>query len=370
MTRPLEEHRAKASLWQSTKHQFGVANYKSACCEKKSDNAGSWGAIMVGVKKRALRLSCGIGAALTACLAAASAPALAAEDVTPFLPGSTIGVPAALLPPEGVYGSFSFAHFDYKAYGGRGNFTGARIDSYPFGLALLWVPGIQVFGANYGLGFVQPFRDTGLTTPRLQAEGSGQVNTILNLGTLSWNLGGGFFVSTGANVYLKTGNYEFGAPVNVGRNYWTVEPKFAVAYVKNGWNLSANSYLNFSTQNERSGYYTGNVAVLELTATRRLFSTFDVGIGSSIVQQFTNDRLNGVVVPAIVNGRGRGNRVDYVSVGPAAAYDFGPFSVAVTYQQAVRARNTSAGSQIWARINFPIYAPKPVSPAALESVAR
>jgi hypothetical protein len=311
-----------------------------------------------------------IGVLLASLFVMRNTGAAAVEDVTPFNPGSSIGAPAGLLPPPGVYGTLAFAHFDFKSYSGIGGYTGAKISSWPYGGGLLWVPGVEVFGASYALGFSQPFRDVSVTTPRVHGQDTGPVNTILNLGTLSWKLGNGFFASAGMNLYLPTGGYQYGAVVNVGRNYWTFEPKFALTYVNNGWTATGNFFLNLSTENQRSKYQTGNVFISELSVVRRIVGTLDLGIGASIIEQFSDDHLYGLTVPAISNGRSRGNRTHYASVGPVALYDFGPFSVSVTYQQAVRERNTAGGSQVWTRFNFPIWTATTPSAPALESVSR
>lgn len=308
--------------------------------------------------------------AMTLICSALAFPAAAVEDVTPFLSGSTVGAALGVLPPEGVYGSVSFSRFDLKGYGSRENFTGAELESYPFSFSALWVPGVKIFGANFAVGVIQPLRSSTLTTPRITVQRFGQVNTLFNLGTLSWNLGDGFFVSTGLNLYAKDGDYKLGSALNVGRNYWTFEPKLAVSYIKDGWTITGNFFVNVSTKNEYNGYQSGAVAIAELTAMRRVYGKFDIGIGSSIVQQFTDDSRNGVVVPAVLNGRGRGARTDFVSVGPVAAYDFGPASLTVYYLQAIRERNVAAGGQFWARLNFALYKAQPVTAAALERGAR
>lgn len=296
--------------------------------------------------------------------------AQAVEDLTPFIPGATIGIASGLLPPPGLYGSLSFAGFSFKGKSDTGRNTGARIESNPMALSLLWVPGWSLFGASYGFGIIQPFRNQTLTTPRFTDQHFGPVNTILNLGTLSWRLDNGLSASVGMNVYLNSGDYALGRPVNTGRNYTTFEPRFGISYVRDGWSLSSNVAFNINTRNEATLYQSGSLIASDLTATRRFFGKLEVGLGSTIIYQFTDDIQAGVIVPAVNGGRGRGNRSRFVSVGPVVAYDFGAFTLSVYYQRSLLAENMAGGHQIWSRVNFPLYSTKPATQAELESAAR
>lgn len=307
-----------------------------------------------------------------ACLGGVIAPepARAVEDLTPFIPGATIGIPAGLLPPPGLYGSLAFAGFSFNGKSDTGRNTGAKIESNPMALALLWVPGWSLFGASYGVGIIQPFRNQTLTTPRFTDQHFGPVNTILNLGTLSWRFENGLSASVGLNLYLNSGDYALGRPVNTGRNYTTFEPRFGISYVRDGWSLSGNVAFNVNTRNEATLYQSGSLIASDLTATRRFFGKLEVGLGSTIIYQFTDDIQAGIAVPAVNGGRGRGNRSRFVSVGPVVAYDFGAFTLSVYYQRSLLAENMAGGHQVWSRVNFPLYSTKPATQAELESAGR
>ncbi len=310
------------------------------------------------------------GSAACLALLAGNGPARAVEDVTPFIPGATIGIPAGLLPPPGLYGSLSFAGFNFKGKSDTGRDTGTKIESNPMALSLLYVPGWSVFGAGYGFGIIQPFRNQTLTTPRFTDQHFGPVNTILNLGTLSWRFENGLSASVGMNVYLNSGDYALGRPVNTGRNYATFEPRFGISYVRDGWSLSSNVAFNVNTKNDATLYQSGSLIASDLTATRRFFGKLEIGLGSTIIYQFTDDIRAGVVVPAVKDGRGRGNRSRFVSLGPVVAYDFGAFTLSVYYQRSLLAENMAGGHQIWSRVNFPLYSARPATQAELESAAR
>ena len=84
---------------------------------------------------------------------------------------------------------------------------------------------------------------------RLSAHGSGFVytNTLWNPIALSWNLGGGWFVSVGFNFMGPDGSKR-GRSVTPNPDYWTFEPTFAVAYLANNWNLAANFFYDINTK--------------------------------------------------------------------------------------------------------------------------
>ncbi|PZP68099.1 MAG: transporter [Methylorubrum populi] len=293
----------------------------------------------------------------------------AVEDVTPFIPGGTIGAPVGLLPPPGVYGMIGVGRFDFKGRGDTGRDTGVRIENYPIGLGVLWVTDLQILGASYGIGVVQPVRYHTITTPTVSADQFGIVNTILNVGTLSWRLGNGFAVSAGLNIYPNVGKYTLGRPINPARNYATFEPRLGLSYVKDGWHLSSNIVFNVNEENEARRFQSGTLVATDLTATRRIFDKLDFGLGSTIIYQFTDDLRAGEPTPA-AGGRGRGGRARFVSLGPVMSYDFGAFVLSLYYQRTVLAENTAGGHQIWSRINFPIYSTRPATQPELESAGR
>ncbi|GJD71605.1 hypothetical protein MMMDOFMJ_4568 [Methylobacterium gnaphalii] len=309
---------------------------------------------------------------LTASLAAQ--PAHAVEDVPAYLPGVTLGLPLGLLPAPGLYASAFASHFSFRGHNSRGDETAARIGSTPAALTFLYVTNLNIFGASYAFGVTQPIRYQTLDTPALSSDQLGVVNTVVNFGTLSWKLGNGFNVSVGHDLYLKDGSYRINrlsptpatAPVSVGRNYWTYQPRVALTYLNNGWSFTDNMMLNINTENNYTHYQSGTFFINEATLTRR-FGIFDIGVTSVYINQFEADRQYGRIVSAIPNGRGYGNKLEYASIGPMISYNPGPFAVQLYYQQNFVAKNTGGGSQIWGRVSFPLYTDRPNSPAEIES---
>ena len=75
-------------------------------------------------------------------------------------------------------------------------------------------------------------------------------NTFFNPITLSWKLGGGWFVSAGFNFTAPDGTRQVGTP---NPDYWTLEPALAVSYVGSNWVFSANMFERRSLRQPSGG---------------------------------------------------------------------------------------------------------------------
>ena len=62
---------------------------------------------------------------------------------------------------------------------------------------------------------------------------------------LSWNLGGGWFMSAGFNFTSPNGTHQTGTP---NPDYWTFEPSLAFSYLGNNWVASANFFYDINTK--------------------------------------------------------------------------------------------------------------------------
>jgi hypothetical protein len=292
-------------------------------------------------------------AALLALMPLSGAQAFEGGAVTALQPGVTTGNAAGALPPPGLYYNTDADWETGTVVGGSGHkvsIAGQNLhaSNVAWVNSLLWVPGWHFLGADYGAMIAQPIKWasthwSGGTTYK----SGGLMGTVVSPEIMSWNLGGGFHVSQGMAFVLNDGYttsaYNAGAGRNMTTNYnlanafYTFEPSFAISYLNNGWNLTANNVLDFNTKNQTTDYQSGNIYYLDLTAAKR-FGDWTFGLLGNYTQQFTDDEVGGQVVPA-ANGFGRGSRVMHVKVGPMVSYDFGRFQVTARYLQAVKTEN-------------------------------
>lgn len=279
--------------------------------------------------------------------------AFAAEGITPLQPGATTGNAAGALPPTGLYYGTDIDYEFGTVDGGNGNkasIAGQTLHAHNVSWvhSLLWVPGWQILGADYGAMVAQPFKWASTHWSGGNTyKSSGLVNTIVTPEILSWNLGGGFHVSEGMTFVLNDGYttsaYNAGAgrvattTKNIAMAYYTFEPNFAVSYLNNGWNLTLNNTVDFNTKNHATDYQSGDTYYLDATATKRI-GNWTLGVIGNYTQQFTDDTVDGQVVAAST-ASSRGSRVMDVKAGPLVSYDFGRFQVTARYLQAVATRN-------------------------------
>lgn len=303
----------------------------------------------MNIKKTATQGLC--AAVLLALVPFGGAHAL--EGVSALQPGATTGAAAGALPPPGLYFNTDATYETGSIVGGNGNkatIAGQhlRATNVSWVNSLLWVPGWQILGADYGAMIAQPVKWSSTHWSGGSTYKSvGLVNTMVSPEILSWNLGGGFHVSEGLafaiNDGYTTSAYNSGSgrvattAYNIGNAFYTIEPNLAISYLNNGWNLTANNVVDFNTKNEATDYQSGDVYYLDLTASKRI-GNWTLGLLGNYTQQFTDDTIGGQVVPA-ANGFSRGSRIMHVKVGPMVAYDFGRFQVTARYLQAVKTEN-------------------------------
>jgi hypothetical protein len=302
----------------------------------------------------------------------AMVPAMAAEGINPLQPGATTGSPAGALPPPGVY-----LMSDTNYEGGKLKNDAGDTAVTPAGqkitasnmcsvLALTWVTDTQILGARYAVAIAQPYKwaETKFSGGTNSVSSSGIVNTAITPVILSWDLGQGYFLSSGLTVYLDDGDfsatYDSSAgrkvknATSIGNDYWTFEPSVALTYMGHDWSLTLNNLLDFNTINHTSDYRSGMTYYLDATATRRI-QKFTLGVVGNLTRQITDDEINGESVPAVSGFYGNGHRAEHILAGPLLGYDFGSFTVTSRLLVSLRAKNDADVSFFHVGVSLPIH---------------
>jgi len=185
---------------------------------------------------------------------------------------------------------------------------------------------LALLGGNYALGAVLPAAWLNLTgtivaggTTRSDVQtSSGIADPLLYPFILGWtDLGGDLKYDFRLGIYAPIGKYQVGAIANLGKNYWTFEPTFAISHIsiKIGLEASAFVALDFNTKNTATDYQTGHQFHIDATLAEHvpLLGGF-IGAGASgfFYKQFTADSGSGAVLGAF-EGRTAG-------VGPVVSY--------------------------------------------------
>jgi hypothetical protein len=175
---------------------------------------------------------------------------------------------------------------------------------------------------------------------------------------------------------------------NVGAPYYTFQPDFVLSYVKDGLNLTAYTYYEHNTKNEKSGYTSGDIFHADLTATKQ-FGKWTIGPVAYYAGQVTSDRSSAtfdtylgaaIPVPGGIHGFNAG-RYEQFAVGGLLGYDFGIANLSVYATDDVLSRafggnsgtrylseipftseTSSKGWTLFGRLIFPLLVPAAPSP--------
>ena len=282
-------------------------------------------------------------ALVVACLA--FTPARAEENWVPHMAGATEGMAEGTLPADGTYFINIFEYASDRKYDNYGHKTQVSTRGWVEVPVALWVPGVTVLGARYGMAIAQPadvlqssVNRSGPTVSRF-----GPYSTVLLPAELAWTLPDDFFVKATATVYLPDGDFNRHLAIANSIGFWSFEPGLGVSWIHAGWNASAKASYSFNLRNPTTDYRSGDVASMDYSVTRR-FGAWKAGIGGYGTLQTTDDDQPGRTFLG-------GNRVRKAAIGLIGGYDFGPATVDVYTNRPLYARNSMAGNEFWMRLS-------------------
>jgi hypothetical protein len=326
-----------------------------------------------------------LGGLAALALGGAASSALAEETGTfqNRLNGATIGLPLGALPPPGLYTGLETAYLGFPNGSGTG---GASAGNQCVGVAgggcavlpaiaqavpLLYVPGWNFLGASYAMSVVQAFYtyetcgvagSGGSCSGGSPLTGTGFVyaNTFWNPITLSWNLGGGWFISAAFNFTGPDGSKP-GGGFTPNPDYWTFEPALAISYLANNWVLSANFFYDINSASTgvccaATTITSGNALYGDLTAVYKI-GKWEIGPVGYFEVQTSSD--TGPGCPALCG------RYQTAAAGGLIGYDFGPVDLQVWVTDSFVGQNTPQGSgglNVWTRLGFRLWAPEAPKP--------
>jgi hypothetical protein len=298
---------------------------------------------------------------------ASSASAMETGTFQNRLNGATIGLPLGAAPPPGLYTGLETAYLGLVSGNttnghATGNQGGLVLPAIAQAVPLLWVPGWNFLGATYSASIVEAFYvftacgpgGCGGAAP-LIAGGFVYTNTFFQPIALSWNLGGGWFVSAGFAFTAPTGTHQTGTP---NPDYWTFEPSLAVSYLGNNWVASANFFYDINTKSTgtccavNSSITSGNALYGDLTAVYKI-GKWSIGPVGYFEVQTTNDTGAGC-------GLGLCGRYQTAAAGGLVGYDFGPVDLQLWVTDSFVGNNAPQGPNginVWSRIGFKIWGP-------------
>ncbi|MGF7189702.1 hypothetical protein JOE11_002749 [Robbsia andropogonis] len=276
---------------------------------------------------------------------------LALEGGVSSYPAGAAGNNIASMPP--VSGLFALQQFNYAfsngLYGNDGKKLPIRFHSSSFSATtrLLFAYPVTFLGANVYSQLVLPVVSLHTNVAGNRMTQNGLSNITLSPVILKWNWSY-LAISPGFDFVFATGSYSASKPsVSVG--YSSIQPVLSIRYdVPNGFDVGVSNHLMFNQKNGDTGYRSGTAYIGEFQAGWH-FNKWEVGVVGAYLNQFTDDRINGVIVAA------NGYRTRTLALGPSIVYDAGAFKINFNYQQGIYAANASKGNSAWVNLTVPLW---------------
>ena len=281
--------------------------------------------------------------------------AKAAEHLAPYLSGVSTGIPTGALPPTGLYFSNDTYFVSGQIVNKQGNNIGIKELEAANAAGVMWVAPAHILGASYAAAIRQSYAFRGVQLPNgASANNEGLFNTIITPAILSWKLPNHFYNSVGFTVYIpdgafrtattKTGQKKVSA-YSYANHYWTFQPNYAISYLNDGWDVTLNTLLNFSSKDTVTDYQSGDIIYFDGTVAKK-FNNLTLGLVGDYTAQFTNDSLYGSSHNTAYNG----NKFKMALLGPMVSYQFGKINVMLRWMEPIYTENTLKAS--WVHLSF------------------
>ena len=151
----------------------------------------------------------------------------------------------------------------------------------------------------------------GAANINIGAQQWGTFNTILVPYELAWKLPCDCRVKTGLAIGINDAMSSPGSDpsglgpyAESGNGTWMFTPTVGISYLHAGWNLSAEFFYSFQTENTNTNYQSGDQFAADYTLTYTC-GKWTFGAGAAQESQLFNDQINGVTqsgnyCPAVV----------------------------------------------------------------------
>lgn len=253
------------------------------------------------------------------------------------------------MPPPGFYGQLFVNH--YNADNLRGNDGNKlpidfKLRATAIVPRLIWVSDYRLLGGNLALHAILPLVD-------LKVDVNGQSQRNRGLGDAIFGPALGFHHSEKLHSTLAldfiapTGRYDKDDLANPGRNYWVIEPVYAISYVDpDGLNMDAKFMYDFNRRNPATDYRSGQEFHVDYAVGWGLGNGWVAGVGGYFYHQTTDDRLDGERV--------EGNKGRSFAVGPSVKYsNKDGWFITAKWSRETQVRNRPQGDAYWLKVTVP-----------------
>lgn len=260
---------------------------------------------------------------------------------------------AGAIPPAGFY------YLNYLTYytadrlnNGNGNKAplSFNVDATANVFRFLYSTDIKILGGNFATQVILPVVNVNVSAGGHRENKSGLGDIQISPAILAYH-GKNWHIATGCDLFLPVGNYKAGDLANIGRNYWTFEPVFAVTLTDDsGFEFSTKLMYDINTRNSDTAYLSGQEFHGDFALAYH-WDKWTFAANSYFYKQVTDDKVNGNTVAASpVNSYG--NKGQVLGIGPAIKYDYKNMSLTMKYQKEMVAENKPEGDRFWLKFIY------------------
>ncbi len=263
-------------------------------------------------------------------------------------------------PPPGFYFvDYNYFYFadEFKDNSGdtinKGPLDDFSLRIYANVLRFIYVTKYRILGANYAAHIFIPWVEVNANCKGFHVHKKGLGDIIIDPFILTWH---SKYVHAvlGVDIYVPTGEYDKYRPINIGKNFWTFEPVFALTFfLPKNFSLSFKFMYDFNTtNNDWINPQTGKETSLKPGQEFH----FDYALGFSPVkwlrfgitgyyyQQTTDDEIDGKDVE---NNRGKA-----FAIGPGVKIDYKRFMFVLKSQYEFGVKNRPSGRNVWFKVYY------------------
>jgi len=279
-----------------------------------------------------------------------SQAAFATEGGGSNYPMGAEGPLVGALPPPGFYTLLYAEHYSADALkdnSGNNVPVNFKVTADVLAPRFVWVTGNTFLGGQVAHAILVP-----LVSLDVNVNGSGQTKTgigdiDITAVALGYHHSDHLHSVLGLDFLVPTGAYDKNALANIGRNYLTIEPVYAVSYIDPaGWNMDVKLMYDFNLKNNATDYKSGQELHVDYAVGYGFANNWVAGVGGYAYKQITTDVQYGVDVPD--------NKGQAFAIGPSIKYDNGKgFFITAKYQEEMDVRNRPEGKAFWVKASVP-----------------
>lgn len=278
---------------------------------------------------------------------------LATEGGGSMYPNGNENYTVGAAPPPGfytmLYGTYQYLNVlrDNDGNSVRPGGSDFKVLTHVVAPRIVYVPkDLTVFGGQTVFHTILPIVNADVQI-------AGQRKTVTGLGDIVLGMALGYHVTNkfhyvlGLDINTPTGDYDKNSIVNLGRNYWNLEPLVAFSYVQpEGVNADLKIMYDFNFKNDATKYTSGQEFHTDYSIGWGLGSGWVVGLGGYVYQQTTDDTQDSKAIP---NYKGQS-----CGIGPSIKYENGKgWLITAKWENDFAVKNRGEGHDIRVKMTVP-----------------